>query len=106
VATYELGAEPEDLTVRLYRGAGFDASMVFEVDGRVADWPDGASVRLIFSPARTDPAPVTWPALVEGSVAAWDVAPVDAAERPNGEPVELWVDDQPWARGRVSRRGD
>lgn len=96
--SYELGIKVDALTVNLYRDADFTAT----IDLTGGTWPEGATVLLRFPDL--DPA-VEWAATLAGASASWAVDKTLTNARSDREKVELWVDDQCWARGAVSRRG-
>lgn len=92
---YQLGIDPDTLTVDLYRDAEFTSSLTLK-DG--STWPGVVELRF--------PGDATvWTAVVSDSTATWSESADAAATRTHGEAVELWVGDACWAAGRVQRRG-
>lgn len=98
--TLTLGGLPEPLTVNLTAGGDF----VCGIDSLDGDWPDGATVELLFADG------TSWPATVSGASLDWDVdsSAVDevlASIKPGTESVRLVYredgTDLVWARGVV-----
>jgi hypothetical protein len=99
---YNLGIRPDKLKVFLYRDADFD-SVLTRKDESGADTPWGTSdVRLVFPAA--DPVEI-WVCTVSGATATFQIDKAVTNLRSSGEKVELWVGDQCWAAGTVSKRG-
>lgn len=99
---YVLGIKPDRLTVHLYRDADFDSILTRRNDAG-AEIPWGSSdVRLVFP--GTDPL-VEWDCTVEGATATFQVDKAVTNLRSHGDRVELWVGDQCWAAGKVSKKG-
>jgi hypothetical protein len=99
---YNLGIKPDKLKVYLYRDADFDSVLTRRDDaGALVDWGP-ADIRLIFPAAEGTP---TWTASVIGPDATFQVDKAVTNLRDNGERVELWVGDQCWAAGTVSKKG-
>lgn len=126
---YNLGIKPDKLKVYLYRDADFDSVLTRQdPSGGLASWGDpGVNIRLRFPLAFVDPADpllgnLEWPAVLEPVLGAdgqpvlvdgqqvlaharFQVDKVETNKRSNGERVELWVGDQCWAAGTVSKKG-
>lgn len=97
---YNLGMKPDKLKVLLYRDADFDSVLTRQENGVVAEWGT-SDIRLYFPADETE-----WMAAVEGANATFQVDKALVNTRSNGERVELWVGDQCWAAGTVSKKGE
>lgn len=97
---YNLGVKPDKLKVNLYRDADFDSVLTRQDEtGAEAAWGN-SDIRLVFLSDKAE-----WPAVVEGSRATFQVDKAETNLRLNAEKVELWVGDQCWAAGTVTRKG-
>ena len=63
--TISLGFKPLPIEVRLARDSDFVSALVAD-----DDWPDGTAIELVFP---HDGSTTTWPAVVAGDTARWDV---------------------------------
>lgn len=97
---YNLGVKPDRLKVFLYRDADFDSALTRRDEAGVAIPWGTADVRLYFPVVD-----VTWNAVVDEAVATFQVDKAESNLRANSELVELWVGDQCWAAGKVTKRG-
>jgi len=104
-----MGAVPERLTVNLVPGADFVIALDSkDQTGEPLDWPDTATISLVFN----DTEGTIWPATVSGPTAAWNVdkAEVDAllSRYPSRSSIRVrlvYVDgsvDLVWAKGSVT----
>lgn len=106
---YQLGITVDTLKVLLYRDGDLDTSLTrVDADGVTGiAWGD-VDVRLVFpedGDTREAREAGAWHATVVGAVATWQVDKALTNLRPNRALVELWVDDQCWAAGKVSKKG-
>lgn len=107
---YNLGIKPDRLKIFLYRDADFDSVLTRRDDAGVeADWGT-TDVRLVFPaqpsvPSDATSAPLTWVPFVEGPRVTFNIDKAMTSIVSDGEVVELWVGDQCWAAGKVSKKG-
>jgi hypothetical protein len=102
---YVLGIKPDTLKVFLYRDADFD-SVLTRQDEDGLDIPWGSSdVRLLFPDADPETETEEWDATVDEADATFQVDKAITNERSHGDRVELWVGDQCWAAGKVTKKG-
>lgn len=102
--TLTLGADVDDLTVRLTRGADFHTTLR-NTDG---PWPTGTTISLRFGPTSTPTH--TWDATITGADAVFDIDKTDvdavlAASTPKARLYYVNGDiEMCWAAGQVSVR--
>lgn len=107
---YSLGIKPDTLKIFLYRDADFDSVLTRRDDAGV-EQPWGTSdIRLVFPaipsvPSEPASAPLMWTCDVVGAQATFQIDKVVVNERSHGDLVELWVGDQCWAAGKVTKKG-
>ncbi len=93
--TLTLGGAVDTLIVRLFRDGRFYSEIAPDMA-----LPDGSVVRLLFTDAETE-----WQAEVADGIGVFNEAPATVNARTHGEAVELRVDEDVWAAGRVRLDG-
>lgn len=102
---YNLGIKPDKLKVYLYRDADFDSVLTRRDElGALADWGT-TDIRLIFPLLIVGTGAMEWDCVVVGADATFQIDKAVTNLVPTGEKVELWVGDQCWAAGTVSKKG-
>jgi hypothetical protein len=107
---YDLGIKPDRLKVYLYRDADFDSVLTRRDEaGALADWGT-TDIRLIFPFLLSDPddlnsPPLEWACDVVGPNATFQIDNALTNLVPTGARVELWVGEQCWAAGVVTKKG-
>lgn len=89
---FEMGTDPRPLTVNLTTGAVFTSTLNTDVV-----WDAGTTSRLVFATGEV------WDAVVDGTTITFDVPAVEADEIAHGTKAILFVNDEAWAVGSVTR---